>query len=158
MAKLSRAGKCTASSSGPSRRVRVVGALVERGGKVLVTRRRAEQVRGGLWEFPGGKVEPGETDREALARELREELGVDPDVGGHFLTHVHAYPDCVVELAVYRCTIGTQRPVSRDVDQIAWVSRADLLERRLTPPDIVVAREWVREACEGVRDHVHGAA
>ena len=68
----------------------VVAALMERDGRFLACRRAPEKARGGMWEFPGGKVEPGETRGQALARELCEELGVQAEVGGEAAQVVHA--------------------------------------------------------------------
>ncbi len=125
-------------------RIRVVGALVMSGGRVLLTRRRKEQVHGGYWEFPGGKVEPGESDREALARELREELGVGAEVGEHVCTVTHGYSGFVIDLAIYRCVLGDQTPACREVEAVSWVPVNDLERLELTPPDRAVAR-WIRE-------------
>ena len=87
------------------RRVLVVAALIERGGEILVARRREEGERAGLWEFPGGKVESGEGERAALARELREELGVRVSIGEEYARVEHIYPDLQVELALFRCAL-----------------------------------------------------
>ncbi len=87
------------------RRARVVAAVVRRGGRILVTRRHPDGERGGHWEFPGGKVEPGETEAEALAREIREELGCAIEVGDLVVRHRHRYPDLEVELAFYACRL-----------------------------------------------------
>ena len=80
------------------RRVRVVAALIRRGGAVLVQQRHEREARALLWEFPGGKVEPGETDAQALARECREELAVELAVECLAASTVHAYADLEVEL------------------------------------------------------------
>ena len=85
------------------RRVRVVAAVVRRGGEILISRRKPEAARGGQWEFPGGKVEPGEGEPEALRREIDEELGCALEVRGLITRHVHRYPDLEVELAFYDC-------------------------------------------------------
>ncbi len=85
------------------RRARVVAAVVRRGGLILVTRRHPDGERGGQWEFPGGKVEPGESEPEALAREIREELGCAIEVGRLVVRHRHRYPDLEVDLAFYAC-------------------------------------------------------
>jgi len=87
------------------RRVRVVAAVVRRGREILVSRRHAEADRGGQWEFPGGKVEPGESEPEALRREIAEELGCEVEVGALVVRHRHRYPDLEVELAFYACRL-----------------------------------------------------
>ena len=84
----------------PLRRVLVVAAVVERGGRVLVALRRPKGERASLWEFPGGKVEQGEGERAALARELQEELGIKAQIGEEYARVEHVYPDVQVELAL----------------------------------------------------------
>jgi 8-oxo-dGTP diphosphatase len=99
-----------------TRRVRVVAALIlsDEGGRVLVQRRPVGARRALLWEFPGGKVEPGESDTVALRREVREELGVELDVGPQRFETCHAYADVEVDLHVYEAqvTFGTPRPLA----------------------------------------------
>jgi 8-oxo-dGTP diphosphatase len=87
------------------RRLRVVAAVVRREGRILITRRPPRAERPGQWEFPGGKVEAGESEPAALAREIREELGCGLEVGPLLLRHRHAYPDLEVELAFYECRL-----------------------------------------------------
>lgn len=86
-------------------RVRVVAAVLRRDGRILVTRRHGHAERGGQWEFPGGKVEPGEGEREALAREIQEELDCIVSVGALLARTTHRYPDLEVELAFYACAL-----------------------------------------------------
>jgi 8-oxo-dGTP diphosphatase len=85
--------------------VRVVAAVVRRGERILITRRHGHAERGGQWEFPGGKVEAGETEPAALAREIREELGCEVEVGALLARTAHRYPDLEVELAFYACAL-----------------------------------------------------
>jgi 8-oxo-dGTP diphosphatase len=116
------------------RRIRVVAAVVRRGDAILVTRRPDVPGARGQWEFPGGKVEPGEGDAEALAREIREELGCAVDVGPLLLRHVHRYPDLEVDLAFHACAIAPgAEPEAIGVAEIAWarigtLARYDFLE------------------------------
>jgi 8-oxo-dGTP diphosphatase len=86
----------------------VVAAVLRRDGRILVTRRHAHAERGGQWEFPGGKVEPGESEPAALVREIREELDCDVAVGALLARTRHRYPDLEVELAFYACTVGAE--------------------------------------------------
>jgi 8-oxo-dGTP diphosphatase len=103
------------------RRIRVVAAVVRRGDTILVTRRPDRPGRPGQWEFPGGKVEPGEHDADALAREIREELGCAVEVGALLLRHAHRYPDLEVDLAFYACALATDAaPAPLGVAEIAW--------------------------------------
>ena len=87
------------------RRVRVVAAVVRRDGRILVTRRHGHAERGGQWEFPGGKVEAGESEPDALVREIREELDCAVAVGPLLARTSHRYPDLEVELAFYACEL-----------------------------------------------------
>jgi 8-oxo-dGTP diphosphatase len=102
----------------------VVGAAVVEGGKVLAARRTAPPALSGQWEFPGGKVELGESEPEALARELREELSLEVEVGD-LLGRVPLADGR--DLAVYRCRSGsgTAQP-GADHDQVRWLSAAEL--------------------------------
>jgi len=110
-----------------TRRVLVVAALIERGGEVLVARRKEQGERAGLWEFPGGKVEAGEGERAALARELREELGVRAQVGELYARLEHIYPDLQVELALYRARLhDNQDPRPLTAQELRWVPRREL--------------------------------
>lgn len=83
----------------------VVAAVIRRGGRILIARRRDGGERSGQWEFPGGKVEPGEGEPEALRREILEELGCEVEVGRLLARHRHRYPDLDVELAFYACEL-----------------------------------------------------
>jgi 8-oxo-dGTP diphosphatase len=102
-------------------RLRVVAAVVRRGDTLLITRRPDRPGRAGQWEFPGGKVEPGEAEEDALRRELREELGCDARVSRLLLRHAHAYPDLEVDLAFYACAFPPgAEPQALGVARIAW--------------------------------------
>ena len=83
----------------------MVAAVLRRDGRILVTRRHAHAERGGQWEFPGGKVEPGEAEPAALVREIREELDCPVRVGTLLARTTHRYPDLEVELAFYDCSL-----------------------------------------------------
>ncbi len=87
------------------RKIRVVGAMIERGGRYLITQRPPTATLPLLWEFPGGRVEPGETDEKALARELDEEMGIEVAVGDRVVHVEHAYPAYDIDFCVYRCAL-----------------------------------------------------
>ncbi|MBW4649844.1 MAG: A/G-specific adenine glycosylase [Kastovskya adunca ATA6-11-RM4] len=91
-------------------------------GQILIDRRRAEGLLGGLWEFPGGKVEPGETMEECIKREIQEELGIEIEVGKHLITIDHVYSHFRVTLTVHhsRHLSGVPQPI--ECDEIRWVS------------------------------------
>jgi len=106
--------------------IRVVAAVIAREGKYLITQRRGTAVLPGLWEFPGGKVEPGESDTEALAREIQERIGVDVIIGERMALRQHAYVGYRVELNLYRASIVLgQEPSKRRVADIRWVLSED---------------------------------
>jgi 8-oxo-dGTP diphosphatase len=103
------------------RSVRVVAAVIRGPGGFLISRRLAGAERGGQWEFPGGKVEPGEAEPEALRREIREELGCEVEVGPFLARHRHRYPDLEVELAFYACRLPAgAEPRPHGVASLAW--------------------------------------
>ena len=104
----------------------VVGLLIDEAGRVLVTRRAPDAHQGGLWEFPGGKVEAGESVDTALARELAEELGVSVEASARFMTLEHDYADKQVLLDVYRVTRWQGEPRGLEGQPLAWQSPAEL--------------------------------
>jgi mutator protein MutT len=107
------------------RAIVVLAAVIERNGCFLVTRRLAGTHLSGLWEFPGGKCEPGETHEACLARELAEELGVESSIGEEITTVEHCYPERTVRLHFRRCEIAGE-PRSVLGQEIRWVTRQEL--------------------------------
>jgi 8-oxo-dGTP diphosphatase len=124
----------------PRPRKLVVAALVRRDGRVLMSRRRADQPMPLLWEFPGGKIEAGEAPEAALAREVREELGCELRVGRIHEVVFHAYADFDLYMLVYRCEIASGTPAAVQVAEVAWVEAARLPELELLPADYPLAR------------------
>jgi 8-oxo-dGTP diphosphatase len=124
----------------PRARKLVVAALVREGERVLVSRRRADQPMPLLWEFPGGKVEPGEDPVVALAREVREELGCGVRVGRIHDVVFHAYEAFDLVMLVYACVITEGAPSAVQVAEIAWVEAARLPTLELLPADYPLAR------------------
>ena len=112
----------------------VVAAVIEDTEMFLVTRRQPGVHLAGMWEFPGGKIDPDETHEAALRRELLEELGVEADVGERVHRTLHAYPDRSIALYFYRCSLkGTPRPLLGQ--EMRWVPRAELLSLGFPPAD-----------------------
>jgi len=114
------------STSDPRPAIEVSAALIFRDGKLLVTRRYANAHLGGLWEFPGGKREPGETFERCLVREIREELGVDIAVGNLFESVTHAYPEKTVHLKFYVCRLLKGEPRPLGCEAVNWAGRSEL--------------------------------
>jgi 8-oxo-dGTP diphosphatase len=114
---------------------KVTAAVIEEGGRVLIARRKAAGRFGGLWEFPGGKLEPGEAPEAGLRRELFEELGVETRVGEFLGAFPYDSSRLSIELLAYRVSIerGELRPV--DHDEIVWAPPGDLPRYEFTEPD-----------------------
>jgi len=115
--------------------VRVVAAVVENNGRYLITQRRPTAVLPLMWEFPGGRVEPGETDTAALQREIRHRLGVDISVGQLISFVSHPYERYVVDLYLYECRLTGGEPSPRNVHAFRWASSAEFDQYPFTPAD-----------------------
>jgi 8-oxo-dGTP diphosphatase len=118
----------------------VVAALIRQSGRILMSRRRADQAMPLLWEFPGGKVEAGESPQAALQREVREELGCTVQVDRIHDVVFHAYPEFDLLMLVYGCTITDGVPAPIEVAEIAWVESVRLPTLDLLPADFPLAR------------------
>ena len=113
----------------------VVAAVVERDGRFFITRRQDGVHLEGYWEFPGGKVEPGESDEAALVREMREELDAGVTVLELIFSVLHAYPDRTVELRFYACDLTGPPPRPLLGQEVRWVTRDELRTLRFPPAD-----------------------
>jgi 8-oxo-dGTP diphosphatase len=122
------------SPSGRSPRS-VTAAVIEEGGRVLIARRKRGDRCEGRWEFPGGKVEPGESPEGSLVRELREELGLDAVVGERLCVCPFRAGEAPMELLVYRTRIVSGKIVCHDHDEVRWVEPGELGKYDLTDPD-----------------------
>ncbi|MDX2177405.1 MAG: 8-oxo-dGTP diphosphatase MutT [Candidatus Sumerlaeia bacterium] len=109
-----------------ARRVEVVAALIRRGERYLVNQRPEGSWGAGRWEFPGGKVEPGETPEQSLARECREEIGVEVRVGALAARIEHDYPDRRVALLFHDCEIAAGEPAAQEGNALAWATPAEM--------------------------------
>ncbi len=119
----------------------VVAAVIEREGRVLICQRPAHKARGLLWEFAGGKVEPGETKAQALARECREELGITVEPSEVFLEVTHAYPDLTVHLTVLRAGLAEGEPQLLEHAELRWVTAAELPGFAFCPADGAIVQK-----------------
>lgn len=117
-------------------KVDVVGAAILRDGTIFAARRGSGKAQAGLWEFPGGKIEPGETPEAALKRELKEELRIDARVTDHICTSIHAYETVNIRLAVYFCELHDGEPVLTEHADSGWFPIAELHHLEWAPADI----------------------
>ena len=117
------------------RAIRVVAGVIERGGRYLITQRRASAVLPLLWEFPGGRVEPGETDATALKREVLHRLGVDVEPGPLISFVTHPYDKYSVDLYLYECALSTGEPRAANVADFRWVPSSEFDRYDFTPAD-----------------------
>lgn len=115
--------------------IRVVAAVLERDGKYLITQRRATAVLPLMWEFPGGRVEAGETDQQALERELRHRLGASITVGKLISFVSHPYEHYVVDLFLYECSLSSEALEALAVNAYRWVPSGDFDQYPFTPAD-----------------------
>jgi 8-oxo-dGTP diphosphatase len=115
--------------------IAVAAGLIFRAGRLLITRRPEGSHLAGLWEFPGGKLEPGETWEAALSRELHEELGVTVSVGRQFTEVCHAYPGKTVRLRFFVCTLEQGEPRPLGCAAVSWVTATELPRYAFPPAD-----------------------
>lgn len=134
------------SDSNESKRIEVVAAIIEKDGKILICRRAENKTRALKWEFPGGKIEPGETPEQAVLRECREELDVGLCVKGEFMRVLHSYPDIEIQLTVFRTAIIGSDPRCIEHKEIRFVYPSELADFELCPADITVAEKIISEA------------
>lgn len=125
------------SAGGSRKTIRVVAAVLEKEGRYLITQRRATAVLPLMWEFPGGRVEPGETDQQAVKRELLHRLGVNIDVGKLISFVSHPYEHYVVDLFLYECTLADPESAlePRAVNAFKWVASNEFDQYPFTPAD-----------------------
>jgi 8-oxo-dGTP diphosphatase len=125
----------------------VTAAIIERDGRLLVTRRRPGTHLAGAWEFPGGKCDIGESLSACMGRELREELAIDAAVGVEMFTTAHDYPDRRVELHFFRCE-SNDEPSSALGQEMRWVAKEELDQLEFPPADTEVIRMLIA-SCRG---------
>ncbi len=110
----------------PPHKIIGVGVIWNDTGKILIDRRLPQGAMGGLWEFPGGKVEPGETVEDCIQREIQEELGIEVEVGDCLITIDHTYTHLRVTLTVHHCRYVTGVPQPIECDEVRWVGLDEL--------------------------------
>ena len=113
----------------------VVAALIWRSERFMICQRPAHKARGLLWEFVGGKTEPGETRQQALIRECREELDVTVSVGDIFMEVDHVYPDLTVHLTLFHAVIPEGEPKRLEHNDIRWITTAQIDDYPFCPAD-----------------------
>lgn len=126
----------------------VVAALIWDKGKFMICQRPAHKARALLWEFVGGKVEPGETKEQALVRECREELAVTLSVGDIFMDVVHEYPDITVHLTLFNACISQGTPQKIEHNDIQWITPAQIPDYDFCPADTQILQR-IREVYHG---------
>lgn len=115
--------------------IEVVAALIWADNKFMICQRPAHKARALLWEFVGGKVEPGETKEQALIRECQEELAVTVSVGDLFMEVTHEYPDITVHLTLFNAVIGEGTPQKLEHNDIQWITPAEISRYDFCPAD-----------------------
>jgi len=119
----------------------VVAALIWQKDTFMICQRPAHKARGLLWEFVGGKVEPGETKEQALIRECQEELDVTLSVGEIFIDVVHEYPDITVHLTLFHAAISKGVPKKLEHNDIRWITPHEIPQYDFCPADIEILKE-----------------
>jgi mutator protein MutT len=103
-----------------------VAVIFNQGGEILIDRRLKKGLMGGLWEFPGGKIEPNETVIECIKREILEELGIEIGVDDHLMTVDYTYQEFSLTLIVHNCHYLSGKPQAIECEEVRWVKREDL--------------------------------
>ena len=124
--------------------VEVVAALIWKNNKFMICQRPAHKTRGLLWEFVGGKVEPGETKEQALIRECREELDVLLSVDDIFMEVTHEYPDLTVHLTLFNATISEGEPQKLEHNDIQWISPSEIPNYEFCPADEAILEKIIQ--------------
>lgn len=124
----------------------VVAALIWKGDTFMICQRPAHKARGLLWEFVGGKVEPGETKEQALVRECREELAVTLQVGEVFMELTHQYPDLTVHLTLFHASIQEGTPQMLEHNDIRWITVEEIDRYPFCPADEEILQKLKQEA------------
>lgn len=127
------------------KQITVVGAIIFDNHKVLCAQRSEKMSLPLMWEFPGGKIEQGESDIEALKREIREEMKCDLEVGKKVTTTTYEYDFAIIQLTTYRCQLKSQLPTLTEHKAIQWLDKKDLKSLTWAPADIPAVEIIVSE-------------
>ena len=119
----------------------VVAALIWEKDRFLICQRPAHKARGLLWEFVGGKLEPGESRQQALIRECQEELGIEIAVGDVFMEVVHEYPDLLVRLTLFHATIASGVPQMLEHNDLRWITVKEIPQYDFCPADVDILKK-----------------
>lgn len=133
----------------------VVAALIWDNDNFMICQRPATKARGLLWEFVGGKVEPGETKPQALIRECREELGITVSVGDKFTEVTHEYPDITVHLTLYSCTIASGRPTLLEHNDLRWIKPEEITQYAFCPADTEILKRISEKAMTSIKPGIY---
>ena len=115
--------------------IEVTAAIVNRSGKIMICQRPADKACGLLWEFPGGKIESGETGEQCIVRECQEELGITLAVKRKVTDVIYEYPNRVVHLYFYLCDIVEGEPLKKEHNDIAWITPDEIPNYEFCPAD-----------------------
>ncbi len=116
----------------------VAAVIIDENGKILITQRNLKKSQGGLWEFPGGKIEPNETREDAIVRELREELNIDTKVEGYIDEKIFNYPEKDINLIALKCKILGGNMVLNEHEDAKWIDRKEFYNYKFAPADIFI--------------------
>lgn len=119
----------------------VAGVITNEDGKILITQRNFKKAQGGLWEFPGGKIEPNEKREEAIVRELKEELDIDIQVESYLAEKVFNYPEKDINLIALECKIINGQIKLLEHEDYKWVSKNELDNFEFAPADVFIIKK-----------------
>ena len=126
---------------------KIVGVgIVEKNGKILISQRKMEDHLGGIWEFPGGKKKPDESDEQCVIRELKEELGIEVEVKNHVETIRYQDVDRKLELRFYSCELQQGEPHTLDVEDFRWVTTDELIHFQFPKADRELAERLMNSS------------
>lgn len=122
--------------------INVVAAIIRnKEGKILIAQRNLKKSQGGLWEFPGGKVEPNETKEEAIVREIKEELEMDIKVNSYFDEKLYEYPDKTINLITLNCSMESESYTVLEHERVEWISENEFSDYEFAPADIYFVKK-----------------